>query len=65
MASEEFPFKVVRNNGHDEVLSRSINLILGRAAFETAQRLDPRDRLEYRNGARVIDRSDSGTPQGA
>jgi hypothetical protein len=51
MADEEFPFKVVRTNGHDEVLARSINLLMGRAAFETAKRLYPRDQLEYRNGS--------------
>ena len=57
MADEEFPFKVVRTNGHDEVLARSINLLMGRAAFETAKRLYPRDQLEYRMGTQVLDRS--------
>jgi hypothetical protein len=57
MADEEFPFKVVRTNGHDEVLARSINPLMGRAAFETAKRLYPRDQLEYRKGAQVLDRS--------
>jgi len=54
---EDFPFKVVRTNGHDEVLARSINLLMGRAAFETAKRLYPKDQLEYRKGAQVLDRS--------
>jgi hypothetical protein len=57
MADEEFLFKVVRTNGHDEVLARSINLLMGRAAFEIAKRLYPRDQLEYRKGAQVLDRS--------
>jgi hypothetical protein len=57
MADEEFPFKIVRTNGHDEVLARSINVLMGRTAFETAKRLYPRDQLEYRNGAQVLDRS--------
>jgi hypothetical protein len=51
------PIKVVRTNGQDEVLARSINLLMGRAAFETAKRLYPRDQLEYRKGAQVLDRS--------
>jgi hypothetical protein len=44
-------------NRHHEVLARSINLLLGRAAFETAKRLYPKDRVEYRKGAQVIERS--------
>ena len=45
------------NQRHDEVLARSINLLMGRAAFEIAKRLYPRDQLEYRKGAQVLDRS--------
>jgi len=55
---EELPFKVVRTNGSDEVLARATNLLLGRAAFETARRLYPKDRIDYRCGARVIERSE-------
>jgi len=58
MVGEEFPFKVVRINGSDEVLARSVNLLIGRAAFETAKRLYPKDVLEYRRGAHIIGRSD-------
>ena len=50
MPDEELPFKIVRTNGRDEVLARSINLLLGRAAFETAKRLYPNDLIEYRKG---------------
>jgi hypothetical protein len=57
VAIEEFPFKVVRTNGHDEVLARSINLLIGRAAFETAKRMYPKDLIEYRKGAMVLDKS--------
>jgi hypothetical protein len=57
MVDDELPFKVVRTNGSDEVLARSVNLLLGRAAFETAKRLYPKDMLEYRKGAQVLDRS--------
>jgi hypothetical protein len=59
MAHEDLPFKVVRTNGHDEVLARSTNLLIGRAAFETAKRMYPGDRLEYRRGAHVLERTGS------
>jgi hypothetical protein len=64
MAYEECPFKVVRTNGTDEVLARAANLLIGRAAFETARRLFPKDQIEYRRGAQVIDRSERGEAQG-
>jgi hypothetical protein len=53
MFSEDCPFKVVRTNGGDEVLAA--NLLIGRAAFETAKRMYPRDLIEYRRGAQVIE----------
>jgi hypothetical protein len=43
MFAEECPFKVVRTNGSDEVLARASNLLIGRAAFETARRMYPKD----------------------
>jgi hypothetical protein len=51
-------FKVVRTNSHDEVIARAINLIVGRAAYETACRLLPNDRVVYRDGGRIIARSE-------
>jgi hypothetical protein len=48
----------VRLNSRDEVIARSANLLVGRAAYETARRLYPRDRIDYRNGAQIIERSD-------
>jgi hypothetical protein len=57
MAYEECPFNVVRTNGHDEALARRANLPIGRAAFETAKRMHPKDLLEHRHGVQVIDRS--------
>jgi hypothetical protein len=56
--SEDLPFKVVRINGEDEVLARATNLLIGRAAYETARRMFPGDRIDYRNGAQIIARSD-------
>jgi len=58
MYAEDCPFKVVRTNGSDEVLARASNLLIGRAAFETARRMYPRDLIEYRRGAQVIERSE-------
>jgi hypothetical protein len=40
------------------VLARAANLLIGRAAFETAKRMYPKDLIEYRRGAQVIDRSE-------
>jgi hypothetical protein len=55
---QDCPFKVVKTNGSDEVPARSVNLIIGKTAFETAKRLYPWDVMEYRNGAQVIERSE-------
>jgi hypothetical protein len=55
-ADDPLRFKVVRTNGHDEVVARATNLIIGRAAYETARRLYPNDRVDYRDGARIIAR---------
>jgi hypothetical protein len=62
MYPEDLPFKVVRINGEDEVLARATNLLIGRAAYETAVRMFPKDTIHYRNGAQIIARSDQ--PQG-
>jgi len=58
MPDDDLPFKVVRTNARDEVLARAANLIVGRAAYETAWRLCPQDRIDYRCRTRVIERSD-------
>jgi hypothetical protein len=42
MLSAGCSFKVVRTNGGDEVLARASNLLIGRAALETAKRMYPR-----------------------
>jgi hypothetical protein len=55
---DELLFKVVRTNGPDKILARAANLIIGRAAYETARRMFPNDRVDYRNGAQIIARSD-------
>jgi len=40
--------------------ARANNLLVGRAAYETAVRLYPRDTIQYRDGARIIATSDKG-----
>jgi hypothetical protein len=55
MLPENLPFRVIRE---DEVIARANNLLVGRAAYETAVRLYPRDLIMYRDGARIIARSD-------
>lgn len=59
MSHEDLPFKIVRTNGHDEVLARSTNLLIGRAAFEKAAVLYPKDCIDFRHGARVIARKEA------
>jgi len=54
MHSENLRFRVVRVNSEDEVIARANNLIVGRAAYETAVRLYPKDTIQYRDGARII-----------
>jgi hypothetical protein len=57
-------FKVVRTNGHGEVVAGGANLLIGRTAYETARRLYPNDRVDSRDGARVIARGDHCSRQG-
>jgi hypothetical protein len=58
MLPEDLPFRVIRVNSEDEVIARASNLLVGRAAYETAVRLYPKDTIQYRDGARIIARSD-------
>jgi hypothetical protein len=60
MLDENLPFKVVRTNSHDEILACAANLLVGRAAYETAIRLFPQDAIQFRNGAQIIARSNRG-----
>src|SRR5258705_13976597 len=43
--------RVIRVNSEDEVIARANNLIVGRAAYETAVRLYTEDTIQYRDGA--------------
>ncbi len=55
--TDDLPFKVVRTNGHDEILARAVNLLVARAAYEKAVQLYPRDKIELRQGATVMEKS--------
>jgi hypothetical protein len=48
----------VRTDGRDEVIARAADLHVGRAAFERAAALRPKDVIEFLNGALVIGRSE-------
>ena len=54
---DDLPFKVVRSNGHDELLERSTDVLMSRAAFEKAVELYPNDVILLQHGARVIAKS--------
>ena len=55
---EELSFKVVKvHPAYDEPIAYAANLLVGRAAYETAARMYPRERIEMRQGARIIERS--------
>ena len=55
------PFRVIRVNSEDEVIARANNLLVGRAAYETAIRLYPRDTIQYRR-RRGLSRGASRSP---
>jgi hypothetical protein len=55
---DDLKFKVVRTNGYDEVVARAANLLIGRAAYETARRLYEHERVDFRDGSRIIARSE-------
>ena len=65
MHHEDCPFKVVRTNGGDEVVARAANLLIGKAAFETAKRTParaPRWRAQASSGRRLSINSISAAP---
>jgi hypothetical protein len=41
MLDDDLPYKIVRINCHDDVIARAANLLIGRAAYETARRMYP------------------------
>jgi hypothetical protein len=57
----QLAFKIIRTNGHDELIAETDNLHVGRAAYDEARRLYPKDLIELRSGARPS-RASSGRP---
>jgi hypothetical protein len=53
-APEDLPFRVIRVNSDDQVIARANNLLVGRAAYETAVRLYPGDVIQYREGRGLL-----------
>jgi hypothetical protein len=51
---DDLRFKVARTKAANEVVARAVNPIIGRAAYETASRMYPNERVDYRDGARII-----------
>jgi hypothetical protein len=62
--SDPLHFKVVRTNGHDEIVARANNLIVGRASQRNTRRLYPNERVDYRDGERIVARSEPETTKG-
>jgi hypothetical protein len=58
MPGMELLFRVVKTNSHDEVIATATNFIVASAAFDTAVSLWPRERIQLRQGARVIHKSE-------
>jgi len=50
------------NDATDEVLARADNYEIGKAAFEKARFVYPKEHLEIRQGARIILKSKEPTP---
>jgi hypothetical protein len=56
---QDCPFRIVRTNGPDEVPVRAADLPIGRVGLETAKRTYPKDALECRCGAPLLERSEA------
>jgi hypothetical protein len=56
--------KIVKTSSEEEVIAQANDLLVGRAAYETARRLYPNERIDYRNGACIVVRSDRSTLEG-
>jgi len=54
MDPENFPSRVTRVASEDEVIARANNPLVGRAGYETAVRLYPKDVIQYWDGAGLL-----------
>ena len=60
---DELSFKIVKvYDARDEVIVRSSNFLICKAAFEKALFVYPNDHLEMRQGARIIPKSKEDEP---
>jgi hypothetical protein len=58
MRDMELLFRIVKTNAHDEVIATATNFIVASAAFDTAVSLWPKERIQLRQGARIIHKSE-------
>jgi hypothetical protein len=62
-AMDELSFKIVKiYDARDEVIVRSSNFLICKAAFEKALFVYPNDHLEMRQGARILLKSKEDEP---
>jgi hypothetical protein len=59
---DQLVYKVVISNGSDEVLARASKFELAKVAYAKAVEMLPRELVELRHGARIIERSDRVVP---
>jgi hypothetical protein len=60
---DELSFKIVKvYDARDEVIVRSSNFLICKAAFEKALFVYPKDHLEMRQGARILLKSKEDEP---
>ena len=57
MRPMELLFRVLKTNSHDEVIATATNFLVASAAYDTAVSLWPTERIELRQGARIIHKS--------
>lgn len=58
MSDDGLSFRVLKvHDAYDEVIARAANLLVGRAAYETAVRMYPKELIHMRQGARIIEKS--------
>jgi hypothetical protein len=50
----QLAFKIVRTNGFEKLIAETDDLYVGRAAYDEARRLYPKDLIELRSGTRIL-----------
>jgi hypothetical protein len=50
----QLAFRIVRSNGFEKLIAETDDPYVGRAAYDEARRLYPKDLIELRSGTRII-----------